>query len=211
MKRPRHGFSLIELLVAVAVFALASALAWTGLSALTDTRQHLAQEQQQFAAVQRSVDFLARDLATAAARPVRVGRGGRQAALVGDPRRVVLTRMGVASELQSSDSALERVVWLVDNKALVRGHYTVLDRPDNLSLVKRTMDDGIRDFVLHYLGQDGRWHEQWPPADQEQPDPEQLPRAVEFRIQFKSLGEIRRVVELPAAKAVVPRAPGFSS
>ncbi|MGB8635027.1 MAG: type II secretion system minor pseudopilin GspJ [Rhodanobacteraceae bacterium] len=201
MKRLCTGFSLIELLVAVAVFALASALAWAGLSAVTDSRQRLALEQRQFASVQRSVDFLARDLATAVDRSVRAGRGGRRPALVGDQGRVAFTRMGMASELQSSSSALERVVWFVDNKALVRGRYAELDRPDDRGLSQRHMDDDIRGFELRYLDHSGSWHERWPPpADRRNADPAALPRAVEFRIRFESVGQIRRVIELASAQ-----------
>lgn len=207
-KTLNRGFSLIELLVAVAVFALASALAWAGLSAVTDTRQHLAQEQQQFASVQRSVDFLARDLATAVDRPVRVGRGGSEPSLEGDRRRITFTRMSVASELQTSASALDRVEWFLDNKALVRGRYAVLDRPDDLSLSQRTMDDDVRDFVVRYLDASGVWHERWPPADQKKADATALPRAVEFRIQFESMGEIRRIIELASAKPMPMFKPG---
>ncbi len=201
MKHPGTGFSLIELLVAVAVFALASALAWAGLSAVTDTRQHLALEQKDFAAVQRSVDFLARDLATAVDRPVRAGPGGRRPGLVGDQGRIAFTRMGIASELQSTASALERVVWFVDNKALVRGRYAVLDRPDDSGLIQRHMDEQIRGFELRYLDHAGNWVRRWPPADRKNADPAALPRAVEFRIRFESMGEIRRVVELASAQA----------
>lgn len=200
--RQRHdrGFSLIELLVAVAVFALASALAWAGLSAVTDTRQRLAHEQQQFASVQRSVDFLARDLATAVDRPVRAGRSGRRDSLVGARRSISFTRMSVASELQTSSSALQRVVWFLDNKALVRGRYAVLDRPDDLGLRQRRMDDGVSDFVVRYLDHRGGWHERWPPSNKKGADSAALPRAVEFRIQFESMGEIRRIIELASAK-----------
>lgn len=199
-KTLNRGFSLIELLVAVAVFALASALAWAGLSAVTDTRHRLALEQQQFASVQRSVDFLARDLATAVDRPVRAGRSDDRASLVGDRRRIAFTRMSVASELQTSASALERVVWFLDNKALMRGRYAVLDRPDDLGLSQRKMDDDVRDFVVRYLDHSGGWHERWPPADQKKTDSAALPRAVEFRIQFESTGEIRRIIELASAQ-----------
>lgn len=207
MQRPA-GFSLIELLVAVAVFALASALAWAGLSAVTDTRQRLALEQDHFAAVQRSVDFLARDLVTAVDRPVRVGQAGREPALIGDVRRVAFTRKGVASELQSNDSALERVSWLVDGKALVRGRHAVLDRADDRAFTRRDMDRAVDDFRLRYLDHKGAWHDRWPPGQSGDADSAALPRAVEFRIRFKSLGEIRRLVALPPATPVSAQFPG---
>ncbi len=206
--RRAAGFSLIELLVAVAVFALASALAWAGLSAVTDTRQRLAQEQDAFAAVQRSVDFLARDLATAVDRPVRAGQAGRRPALVGDAHRLAFTRKGVASELESNDSALQRVSWFVDAKALVRGRFAVLDRADDRAFTRRNMDEGIEGFRLRYLDHKGGWHDRWPPGQSGNADSATLPRAVEFRIRFKSLGEVRRLIALPPAAAVAPQLPG---
>lgn len=208
MRRARAGFSLIELLVAVAVFALASALAWAGLSAVADNRQRLAQAQDDFAAVQRSVDFLARDLATAVDRPVRVSGQGLRPALIGDMQRISLTRKGLASELQSADSALERVSWFVDGKSLLRGRQAVLDRPDDYGFSKRSLHAAVETLSLRYLDRQGRWQERWPPGTSAGEDDSPLPRAVEFRIRFAGQGEIRRVVELPSARAVESLPPG---
>lgn len=208
MSAPRHGFSLIELLVAVAVFAVAAAMAWAGLDAVARTRLRLADAQQQFAAVQRSVDFLARDLVTTANRPVRAGRGGRLPALLGDAHRLELSRKGVASELRSTDSALERVVWFSDNASLVRGRYAVLDRNDGSVPVRRDMDSAIQGLELRYLDHAGGWHDHWPLSGEAGADHAALPRAVEFRIAFEQMGELRRIVELPVSEAVISDSPG---
>jgi general secretion pathway protein J len=66
-----RGFSLIELLVALAVFAALAAAAYGGLSQITATRGALAKQQDRFAQVVRAVSILERDLRQAIARPVR--------------------------------------------------------------------------------------------------------------------------------------------
>lgn len=206
--RTGSGFSLIELIVAVAVLAVISALAWTGLAVVGDTRTRLAEAQAEFAAVQRSVDFLARDLALAVDRPVRVGAGAREAALAGDTRKVALTRTTAASELVFASSALERVSWFLDGKALTRARYAVLDRPDERSLATRKLAPQVEEFRLRYMDARGRWSERWPPRPPAEGAATALPRAVEFRMDFAGFGEIRRVVELAAAAPLPASGPG---
>lgn len=202
------GFSLIELLVALAILATVSAMAWVGLARVADSRQQLALAQAGFAQVQRSVDLLAADLATAVNRPVRVGRSGRRAALTGGPGRIALTRMGAASRLHASTSAVQRVVWSVRDGALVRGHYAVLDRLDRRTLHTRTLADEVRRLRFRYLDREGGWHDRWPPQGlQGSAVASMLPRAVEFRMGFESLGEIRRIVALASAPAVARQGP----
>ena len=200
MTRRAHGFSLIELLVAVAVFAVASALAWAGLSAVSQTRQRLADEQRQFATIQLSVASLSRDLVTAVVRPVRADNGAALPALMGDDRRIELTRKGIASVLETHAAALERVSWFVDDKALTRARYQVLDRAADSRPVLRKLDTEVDGFDLRYLDHQGRWQSRWPAPGNADPAP--LPRAIEFRVRFHELGEVRRVIELPVSQPV---------
>ncbi len=199
---PRRGFSLLEILVALAVFAVASGMAWIGLGSVANTRQQLAATRDDFAAIQRSVNFLANDLATSVARPVRIGRSGQRPALAGNAVRVAFSRLGLASELQSRASAVQRVVWFLDGEELVRGHYPAIDRSDERALKRRTMATGVHAFSLRYLDRNGAWHDHWPLSGNEAEHASALPRAVEVRIDFSTVSDIRRVVILPAAVPV---------
>jgi general secretion pathway protein J len=191
-----RGFSLIELLVAVAVFAVAAALSWAGLAAVTRTHERLSAEQDAFAAVQRSVDLLSRDLGSAVIRPVRDANGGALPALVGDDAHVEFTRIGYAGAPDTAQSALERVAWRLDGHALTRARWPVLDRAPDTAPMTRKLDEHVDGLLLRYFDHAGRWQSSWPaPSDA---DPAPLPRAVEFRIRFADLGEVRRVIELPA-------------
>lgn len=207
--RPPRGFSLIELLVALAVFAALAAAAYGGLAQIARTRAALAEQQDRFAAITRAVASIERDLRQAVSRPV-LGNGRSEVpALAGASDRVELTRLGYANPRAEPRSNLERIVYASDAARLRRGRYAVLDRapasaPHVVDLLDRV--DGLR---LRYLGCDRAWRDAWPPSAPLDcavgTDPRGLlPRAVEFRFAPAELGEIRRVVELPSS----PSAPG---
>ena len=107
-----RGFSLIELLVALAVFAALAAAAYGGLAQIAATRGALAKQQDRFAQIVRAVSVLERDLRQAISRPVRGnGSGEWLPALEGAGDRIELTRVGFANPLAEPRSNLERVAY----------------------------------------------------------------------------------------------------
>ena len=190
------GFTLVELLVALTVFAALAAIAYGALDRIAQVRGALAAEQDRFGTVVRSVSDLARDLRQAISRPVRGNYGELRPALVGTPDHVELTRLGFANPLAAARSNLERVVWGLDERALRQGRYAVLDRAPTTAPATRTRLDDVDGLRLRYLGGDGAWREYWPPDGA---DPALLPRAVELRLALPDLGELRRVLALPAS------------
>lgn len=191
------GFTLLELLVALAVFAALAAAAYGGLAQVARTRAALAAQQDRLAAVTRAVGMLERDLRQTLARPVRGNAANAVLpALAGRADGVELTRLGFANPRAEPRSHLERVVYAQDGARLRRGRYAVLDRVPGSVPDTATLLDAVESLRLRYVGRDGVWRESWPPADGVLAD---LPRAVEFRLGLADLGEIRRVLELPAS------------
>lgn len=208
-----RGFSLIELLVALAVFAALAAAAYGGLAQIAQTRGALAKQQDRFAQVVRAVSMLERDLRQAISRPVR-GRGREDylPALAGTGDRIELTRLGFANPLAEPRSNLERVAYAVDGRKLVRGRYLALDRVPDASPATTSVLDDTEALSLRYLGADGAWRDTWPPSEAppNMRTYELLPRAIELRIATGDMGEVRRIVELPSAAPEVAAPPGAS-
>lgn len=195
------GFSLIELLVALAVFAALAAAAYGGLAEIARARGALADRQDRFAAAVRTVSAIERDLRQAVSRPVREGtRGDVLPALIGSADRIELTRLGFANPRAEPRSNLERVGYDLADRTLERRRYAVLDRAPGTVPAASAMLDRVGGLVFRYAGSQGTWSDVWPPheapADYDPND--LLPRAIEFRIQLADLGELRRVVELPS-------------
>ena len=192
------GFTLVEVLVATAVFAIMSALAWGGLNAVIRARTALVAEQQDFSRTLRAVGALERDLQAAVARPVRGNYGETLPALRGDGDHLELTRLGYASPLVEARSALERVIYQQDGNTLKRGRFAVLDRAASSLPEFSELRDRLRRFQLRYMDVQGNWLEAWPRRGDV---PEALPRAVEFRLDIDGVGEISRLIELPSSVA----------
>jgi general secretion pathway protein J len=194
------GFSLIELLVALAVFAALAAAAYGGLSGIARTRGALAERQDRLAAIVRAVSTFERDLRQAVSRPVRGNaRGEIVPALAGTADRIELTRLGFANPRAEPRSNLERVVYATDARKLVRGRYAALDRAPNSVPAATVLLDDVDALRLRYLGADGAWRDTWPPQSDDAQTAELLPRVIEFRIGTGDTGELRRVIELPSA------------
>jgi general secretion pathway protein J len=193
MKRAR-GFTLIELLVALVVFATMAALAYGGLQSVARTRGELAQKEDAFRDLVRTVDMLNRDLGETVLRPVRGASGQELAAFIGAPDHIEFTRLGFANPQAEQRSNLERVLYELDDRSLKRGRFAVLDRVGDTQPQIIDTHVPVESLRFRFLSRSGNWSEVWPPPQTNDPTP-QLPRAVQWNLRTKDYGELENVVE----------------
>ena len=209
-----RGFTLLELLVAMAVFAVMAAAAYGGLTSALTTGDAAQRAFQRLDAVQLAALRLTRDLEQAAGRDLREQGGGRQPALIGDPAGVELTRAGTPNPLGRPRSDMSRVRWRLQDQALVRETWPVLDRPTGVEpRAPAVILEGVTDLTWRYLDAEDEWQERWPPArppsvGQQALRDTDLPRAVEVRFTLTDWGEVRRLVALPRGWPRSPQPPG---
>ena len=204
----RRGYVLLELVVAIAIFAVLAVLAYGSLDSIVRTRAGLDEAGTRLRALQLGVSAFERDLRAATARPVRGLYGETLPALQGTAEALELTHHEYASPVAgSARAALARATWTLEGEVLVRSGWATLDRaPDARPLRRELLDDCTR-LRLRYLDAGGAWRDAWPPRDGAESAPDRLPRAVEFRVVLRDAGEIRRVVEL-ADGPLPPAGPG---
>lgn len=192
--RGRRGFTLVEMLVAVAIFAIASALAYGGLSALTRARSGLEAENARLGKLQFAIGLVERDLRSAVVRGVRDANGAPLPALLGARERIELSRQGHGNQLALPRAEIERVGYRLEDGILRRERHLVLDRTPGSRPVVDDLLDQVEALEWRYLASDGRELALWPPP---RDAVQALPRAVVLRLQLADYGEIRRVLELP--------------
>ncbi|PIV32157.1 MAG: type II secretion system protein GspJ [Lysobacterales bacterium CG02_land_8_20_14_3_00_62_12] len=189
------GFTLIEILVAVLIFALMSAAAYGGVEALLRSRLALAERARALAQLQTCIGRLQRDLRQALPRPTLNGFGEPVPALLGQRATIELTRAGLANPLGAARSRSEHLRWQLKDQQLLRQQYSVLDRAANSAPVSLPMLDQVSRLEFRYL--DGNdWRAQWPRPNTTTTSINQLPRAVEITITSARFGSIRRLVDL---------------
>jgi general secretion pathway protein J len=196
----RHsGFTLIEVLVAVAIFGLLSVLAYGALGNLLDTRVRLDAERAFWRDLSLTFMRLGDDLAHARQRSIRDTGGFPLPAFRGqpvDPRplgepSLELTRGGELEFSPARRSDLRRVAWRLNEGKLERLVWPVLDQaPVSKSLDSPLLQD-VELFELQFIAADGTRQSRWPPPGSA--ITETTPRAVEVRLRLRERGEFSRL------------------
>lgn len=195
----RKGFTLLELLVAIAIFALMAVGSYRLLAGTVLTREQGAAHEKSLKESQKAVVILQRDLLQTAMRPIRDEFGDVQPAFYLPKENVVeFTRRGWRNPLGALRSDLQRVRYRLESNQLWRDRWDVLDRARATKPTSIVLMDDVESFQVRVFHQ-GKEEVSWPILSQIQVDKALLlpPDAVEIRIKTKSLGEIRRLVSLP--------------
>jgi general secretion pathway protein J len=203
--RAHRGFTLIEVLVAVLIFALLTAAAYAAVDTLLRSRQALHARAQSLQQLQTAMSRIERDLRQAMAVPVRDEYGEAQSLLRGNSSAIEFTRAGFSNPLGQTRARIEHVQWALQDQTLNRASFAVLDRAINSKPQIVPMLNRITGVSFRYF--DGvQWRNQWPRPDAPPELPKVLPIAVALEIETTDHGLLRRVVAMvePSVHSVSP-------
>lgn len=202
VKAPRkaeRGFTLLEVVVAIAILAGLFVVALETFRAASDGRDRLALEATRLEARQRALTFLTLDFEQLIARPVRDALGDYQPALMSLDNGVALTRLGWANPFDLRNrSLMQRVEYLLVDDQLRRRYWPVLDVMAGAEPLESVLLEEVESLEVRYLYQplngEMTWNEQWPEASLEGTAPLQmpLPKSVELEVIFTDGSFIHR-------------------
>lgn len=201
MKRYSKGLTLIELLVAVFVFAVMISVTYQTLDRILTNSTFLTEQMDRVQDVQLAMRFLESDILQAAPRPVRDELGdqvvGALQSNASAQFALELTRSGWTNPAGLKRSTMQRVAYQLVDGELVRYHWYVLDRTFTNQPVQTVLLDDVDAVLFRYLLPSGEWVEQWPPVDTVTGvNPRNRPRAIEIRLVLPDEGELTRIVEV---------------
>ena len=170
-----RGLTLLEMVVAIAIFAIAGAIAYTGLDRAMAIHARLEGAGRRWQARGLAYYRLADDLAQARDRPVRDGSGVLVPAFVvrrgGRGVRLSFTTGGTPALRAGPASDLRRVAYMVRHGRLIWRRWAVLDRVPGTRRAEEVVMRGVRNWRVRLLAPDGRYVRTWPPAGTPAADP----------------------------------------
>ena len=193
------GFTLVELMVALAITALIGATSYAALEGVFQSRLAFAEKAEQLAQLQRFFTVIGRDIRMASGVENRGSDGEYEDTLGVTPEAetfFTLNRRGWHNPLLAPRSEMQRVYYRFDGDVVTRGHWESFDRIDDTLFRERPLLEGVREISLRALPAeeasdlDGEWLPQWPRSG------EGLPAALELHIELEALGQFRRIYEL---------------
>jgi len=187
--RRARGFTLIEVLVALALLALTAVLAWQATAALVDGELRLSDEAKRWRTLDLAFARLEADLRQAQPRAVRTPSGTEAAWIAATETNgasaIVFSRAGPEFDAEPG-SAGQRIGYRVREAALEVVYWPTLDRSRDESTAYRLVD-GVAGFRVDHLASSGQWIGGWPRFGEPA-----LPRAVRILLTLASGETIER-------------------
>lgn len=188
--RRRAGFTLIEIMVAMAVFSIMSIVAYQGLERISGVKLHLDQEMRFWRDLTQVMDRMESDFTQLSSRSWRSAAGKIQPPLVSDKKddgslqtefiRLDGNRVPMHLAYRWQDKTLALLVW------------PGLDVSASQQNKEHLLLKDVEAYEVNFLNDKNEWVADWSGDVAKQ-----RPRGIRIRLEFASRGKFERVIALP--------------
>ena len=158
VRKQEVGLTLLELLIALAIFSLVSLMSYGGLKTVLDGREGGERVADRLAEIEIAFSIFERDLLQIVKRPIRDGYGERVSAFIGDEEENLLefSRGGRANPLHRLRSSLLRVRYQFVDGMWIRKTWAVLDRGQDSEPQEEPLIREVESLNIRYMNEIGR-------------------------------------------------------
>jgi general secretion pathway protein J len=203
-RQQQIGFTLLELMVALSIFAVMSVMIFGGLTEVLEVRSATDKYTKRLTSLQLAFMHFSRDTRQLINRGVRGQFGNKLGALISNQvgqYKIELTKSGYSNPGKRNRSTMQRIAYGLDDNNLYRYRWLVLDRAADSEPARVLLLEDVTAFNLRFLestkntatGQGDNWVTAWPPSE----DKTVLPKLVEVTFELEDWGRFTRIFELP--------------
>ena len=196
-----HGYTLLEIMVALAVFAILSTITAATMIHSFDIRARVNIQSDQLNATQVALTLIARDIEQMVDRPVIGTEMHLFPAFIGASKYIEFTRGGAVNpEAVEHRSTLKRIALICGETKLIRRTWDRLDAPTRKSYQDKILLDNLKTCSFAYLNHFQKILPEWRNEDVlEHQKQETLPTAVQFNLTLQTWGNMSLLFSVPEA------------
>jgi general secretion pathway protein J len=195
------GFTLIEILIALTVFAIMASITSSTLYYAFNTRTRVNEQSERIAGLQLAISMLQQDLSQTVERAIRGNDMHLTPIFVGQAEYVEFTRDGDVNPASiEKRSTLKRIAYICTKDSLARRTWDALDPADRSKGVNKVLIRNLSDCHFGYLNQSLQVFPDWrADAVNQNQNKESLPKAVQVNLTVREQGEINLLFTIPEA------------
>lgn len=184
------GFSLLEILIALVVFAILAVITSTVLYNVFTIKDTSYSASKQLRQLQMALSIIKQDLIQAIEKPESIDLIHQKNALIGDENKITFTRGGIINpNFKDKRSSLQRVSYQLKNNHLYRYSWIRVDRPRKNIHQEQILLSHIKSFKIKYIDKQLKRLDNW--------QQKKLPYAVDLTFEHVNLGSFSQLFLLP--------------
>ena len=197
----QKGFTLIEILIALAVFTILATITTSVLYNAFTTRSRVNEQSNRLNELQLAVSLMQQDTTQTIERAIRSNEMRMLPAFIGQANYLEFTRDGVVNPGSiRKQSTLKRVAYVCQEGALIRRSWNTLDTINHNHYEDKLLLSHLTDCHFGYLNQTlqilPEWREQAVTLNQRK---EPFPKAIQVNLTLQNMGDINLLFTIPEA------------
>lgn len=196
-----NGFTLLEILIALTLFAILATITSSILYHAFTIRTRVTAQAEQLSALQLAISIIQQDTLQSVDRPVRGNDQRLFPSFIGQARYLELTRDGnLNPKSLEKRSTLKRIALLCEEGNLIRRTWETLDVVDRNKVENKVLLTDLTSCQFNYLNQTLQVLNEWrAQAVTQSQVKEPMPKAIQLNLTLKTWGQLNLLFIIPGA------------